>query len=781
MEAEEVLQGTVEKVIFLNETNGYTVARLKPDRLGRILSSLREGGDAATAGGALWEMERTGLVTIVGNLIGVSPGEILRCIGRWVVNQKFGLQFAVENYESVIPSTEEGLRKYLSSGLIPGIGEKYAERLVDRFGMETIDVIENDPERLREVPGLGKKRIAALRKGWGEQRQIRGVMIFLHSHGIGTSMALKIYKKYGNESIRVVQENPYALAIEVSGIGFVRADRIARTLGFSADSIERAQAGIVYVLEQAAVGEGHCYLPVRELVGKASELLGVEAGIVVDALERLLETRLVVLENVDQCREVQLTPGEQKGGRLARLIEEEELESPEHGVYLRSLLWPERDVAAKLTRMRSAASSMPPVKINRAIQWAQRTIGITLADEQREALRLALKEKVLVITGGPGTGKTTLINCISKIWMYKKIALFLGAPTGRAAKRMSELTGLDAATIHRMLEFSPKTGRFLRNEDNLLECDAIVLDEASMLDISLMSSLLRATPQNATLVLVGDVDQLPPVGPGNALKDIIRSHVIPAVRLTQIFRQARRSRIVINAHRVNAGLSPDLDAPPPGRGEESDFYFVECDTLSGALGAVKTLVAEKIPRKFGFDPIEDIQVLSPMHKGQVGVENLNFELQELLNPNGERIVFGGKSFRKKDKVMQIKNNYSKEIFNGDTGTIVEADDNQGTLTVCFGGKLVEYSRTDVEELVLAYAASVHKAQGCEYPAVVVPIVTQHYMLLQRNLLYTAISRGKRLVVLVGSRKAIGMAVNNDRVMKRYTNLQNRLRRLSPAS
>jgi len=779
MEAEEVLQGTVEKIVFLNEVNGYTVARLKPDRLGSLLTSLREGGEASVVGQALMDVQRTGLVTIVGNLIDVSPGEILRCIGRWVVNKRFGLQFAVENYESVVPSTEEGLRKYLSSGLIPGIGEKFASRLVDRFGMETIDVIENQPERLREVPGFGQKRIAALRKGWEEQRQVRQIMIFLHSHGIGTSIALKIYRKYGNDSIRAVQENPYALAIEVSGIGFIKADRIAQSLGFKVDSVERVQAGIVYVLEQAAMGEGHCYLPVRELVGRALDLLGVESPLFVDALERLFEARLLTLETIDQCTEIRPGRREQWAGSIAQLIEEEEDDLPEHAVYLRSLLWPERDVAAKLTSVRAAPSSMPPIKIDRAIAWAQKTIGITLADEQRDALRLALKEKVLVITGGPGTGKTTLINCISKIWQYKKIAFLLGAPTGRAAKRMSELTAVDARTIHRMLEFSPKTGRFLRDGDNLLECQAVIVDEASMLDISLMSSLLRAMPDDAVLILVGDVDQLPPVGPGNVLKDIIDCHVIPAVKLTQIFRQARRSRIVINAHRVNAGLPVDLD--PPGPDEETDFYFVECDTLSGVIGAIKVLMAERIPQKFGLDPIAGVQVLSPMHKGQVGVENLNFELQELLNPTGERIVFGGRSFRKRDKVMQIKNNYSKEIFNGDTGTIVGADENQGVLTVRFGDRIVEYSRRDVDELVLAYAASVHKAQGCEYPAVVVPMVTQHYMLLQRNLLYTAISRGKQLVVLVGSRKAIAMAINNDRVMKRYTNLENRLRNLALAS
>jgi len=776
MEAEEVLEGTVEKVVFLNEANGYTVARLKPDRLGLLLDSLQREGDASAAGRALMDLERTGLVTIVGNLIGISPGEMVRCTGRWVVNERFGLQFAVEECESVAPSTEEGLRKYLSSGLIPGIGEVFADRLVERFGMAAIEIIENQPERLRQIPGFGEKRVAALRKGWEEQRQVRQIMIFLHSHGIGTPLALKIYKRYGNDSIRVVQENPYALALEVSGIGFVTADRIARSLGFGLDSMERAEAGIVYVLEQAAVGEGHCYLPLRELAGRASELLGVGEEVVLQAFQRLLETRLVIVENIDLCKEVKVARGEEQTGGIAKLIEEEDDQAPEHSVYLRSLLWPERDVAAKLNRMKSSPSSMPPIKIDRAIRWAEQTIGITLSGEQRDAMRLALKEKVVVITGGPGTGKTTLINCISKIWQYKKIVFLLGAPTGRAAKRMAELTGLDSSTIHRMLEFSPKTGHFLRNEDNLLECDAVILDEASMLDISLMSSLLRAMPDDASLVLVGDVDQLPPVGPGNVLKDVIDSHVIPAVKLTEIFRQAQRSRIVTNAHRVNSGLMPDLD--PPDRDEETDFYFVECQTVSSVLGSIKTLVAERIPQKFGFHPIEGIQVLSPMHKGPVGVENLNFELQELLNPAGERIVFGTKSFRRGDKVMQVKNNYAKEVFNGDTGTVVEADERQGVLKVRFGERVVEYSRADVDELVLAYAASVHKAQGCEYPAVVIPMVTQHYMLLQRNLLYTAISRGKELVVLAGSRRAIEMAVNNDRVMKRYTNLENRLRTLA---
>ncbi len=776
MEDQEILQGTIEKVIFLNESNGYTVARLTPDSPGAVLASLRQKGEPSATAPAIMDLKRTGSVTIVGNLFGISEGEILRCVGRWVLNDRFGLQFAVEVYESVVPSTKDGLCRYLSSGMIPGIGKTFAKRLVDHFGMATIEIIENDPERLREVPGFGKKRIAALRDAWEEQRQVRRIMIFLHSYGIGTPLALKIYKRYGNDSVRVVQENPYVLALEISGIGFVKADRIAGNLGFSHDSLERAEAGIMYVLEQAAMGDGHCHLPLRELVDRASQLLEVETWVVVQALDRLLKTRLVILENIDQSREVRIEDVEAQGSSLAQLIEEEEADMPEHAVYSRSLLRAERDVAAKLTALRSDSSLMPPIKIDKAIKWAQETVGITLSTEQREALRLALKEKVLVITGGPGTGKTTLINCLSRIWAYKEVVFFLAAPTGRAAKRMSEITGQGASTIHRMLEFSPKTGRFVRDEGNPLKCDAIVLDESSMLDISLTSSLLRATPNQATLILVGDVDQLPSVGPGNVLKDIINSHVIPSMKLTEIFRQARRSRIVINAHRVNAGYSPDLD--PPENGEESDFYFIECHTQARVLDTVKTLVAERIPQKFGLDPIEEVQVLSPMHKGPVGVENLNIELQELLNPRGERIVFGGRSFRTNDKVMQIKNNYTKEVFNGDTGTIIEADEEAGVLRVSFGDKVVEYSRTDVDELVLAYAASVHKAQGSEYPAVVIPIVTQHYMLLQRNLLYTAISRGKQLVVLVGSRKAVGMAVNNDRVVQRYTNLENRLRNLT---
>jgi exodeoxyribonuclease V alpha subunit len=779
MEPDEVLQGTVEKVVFLNEANGYTVARLKPDSPNELFAVARQRGLASAIARSLIDMDRTGCVTIVGNLLGVSEGEILRCIGRWVVNEKFGGQFAVEGYESVVPSTEDGLRKYLSSGLIPGIGKAFADRLVDRFGMATVDVIEREPERLRGVPGFGQKRIAALRKGWDEQRQVRRIMIFLHSYGIGTPLALKIFNRYGNDSVRVVQEDPYRLALEVSGIGFIRADRIAQSLGFAPDSMERAEAGIAYVLEQAAMGEGHCYLPLRQLVGKAAELLKVDRWIAVQALERLLETRLSILENIDHCAEVQIERGTEQPTHLARLVEEEEDDAPEHAVYLRSLLWAERDAAAKLIRMKSSPSSMPPVKTERAIRWVQETVGITLSEEQKNAFRLALKEKVLVITGGPGTGKTTLIHCISEVWQFKKVEFLLAAPTGRAAKRMSELTGEDAKTIHRLLEFSPKTGHFLRNEGNLLECDAIILDEGSMLDISLMNSLLRATPDEATLIIVGDVDQLPPVGAGSVLKDIIESHVIPSVKLTEIFRQAKKSRIVINAHRVNAGLPPDLG--PPEASEATDFYFVECPTQAKVLSVVKTLVAERIPQKFGFDPIADVQVLSPMHKGLVGVENLNFELQELLNPSGDRIIFGGRSFRKNDKVMQVKNNYVKEVFNGDTGTIVEADETRGTLKVSFGERIVEYSRADVDELVLAYAASVHKAQGCEYPAVVIPLVTQHYMLLQRNLLYTAISRGKRLVVLVGSRAAIAIAVNNDRVMKRYTNLENRLRNLAVSS
>jgi exodeoxyribonuclease V alpha subunit len=776
MEAEDVIQGTVEKVIFLNESNGYTVAALKPDGLPAILESLRRRRDTHSSTRGLAELKQSSEATIVGTLAGISEGEVLRCVGRWVVNNRFGLQFQVEFYESVVPSTTEGLRKYLSSGVVPGIGKKFAKRLVDRFGMDLVDIIENDPERLREVHGFGTRRIAVLREAWEEQRQVRRIMMFLHSHGIGTLLALKIYKKYGNNSVAIVQANPYVLALEISGIGFIKADRIARSLGFQMDSLERAEAGIVYVLEQAAMGEGHCLLPVRELVRRAAELLEVDTWVVVQGLNRLLESRLAILENIDSCREVRTGDLEKQGSSVAQLIEQEDPDAPEHAVYSRSLLWAERDVAVKLTALKSAQSSMPPIKVEKAIHWAEQTVKITLSAEQREALRLALKEKVLVITGGPGTGKTTLINCLSEIWGYKNVKFFLAAPTGRAAKRMSEVTGRDASTIHRMLEFSPKGGRFLKDENDPLECDAIVLDESSMLDISLTSSLLRALPDEATLILVGDVDQLPSVGPGNVLRDIIASHVIPSVRLTEIFRQARRSRIVINAHRVNAGYMPDLE--PPENGEESDFYFIEHETQAKVLSTIKTLVAERIPRKFEFDRINDIQVLSPMHKGPVGVENLNIELQELLNPMGQKIIFGGRSFRTDDKVMQIKNNYTKEVFNGDTGTIIEAEEEAGVLRVSFGDKEVTYTKTDVDELVLAYAASVHKAQGSEYPAVVVPMVTQHYMLLQRNLLYTAISRGKKLVVLVGSRKAVGLAVSNNRVAKRYTNLETRLRNLA---
>jgi exodeoxyribonuclease V alpha subunit len=776
MEAEDILQGTIQKVVFLNETNGYTVARLKPDSPRKVFAALRDRAGTSAVAHGLMDLEENGYVTIVGNLLGISQGEILRCIGGWVANERFGLQFEVKNYESVVPSTEDGLRRYLSSGLIPGIGKAFADRLVDRFGTETISIIENEPGKLREVPGFGKKRIAALREGWEEQRHVRQLMVFFYSHGIGASLALKIYKRYGNDAVRIVQENPYVLALEISGIGFFKADGIAQSLGFSVDSIERAQAGIMYVLERSGMNEGHCCLPLSELVMKTLDLLEVDRLVMIRALQRLLKARLVFLESFDRSSEVEIEEGDTGVYRLGLLVEEEEENAPEYAVYLRALLWAERDVAAKLISMKSGPSSMRPIKIDQAIRWAEKTTGITLSEEQRNALGLALQEKILVITGGPGTGKTTLINCISKIWEYKRAVFLLAAPTGRAAKRMSEVTGQEASTVHRLLEFSPKTGRFLRDENTPLECDAIILDESSMLDISLMSSLLRATPDTATLILVGDVDQLPSVGPGNVLKDVIDSHVIPAVRLTEIFRQAQRSRIVMNAHRINSGKWPELD--PPVSGEETDFYFIECGTQSKVLSTMKALVAERIPRRFGFDPVADVQVLAPMHKGLVGVENLNLEFQKLLNPRGESIIFGGRSFRKNDKVMQVKNDYSKEIFNGETGVITEADDKEGILRVSFGKRLVEYSRTEVDELVLAYAASVHKAQGCEYPAVVVPVVTQHYMLLQRNLLYTAISRGKDLVVLVGSQKALAIAIKNDRVMRRYTNLENRLRNLA---
>jgi exodeoxyribonuclease V alpha subunit len=603
-------------------------------------------------------------------------------------------------------------------------------------------VIEKDPDRLLEVEGIGPIRSERIARAWEEQKEIREVMIFLQGQGISSTYAVKIYKAYGDKSISIVKENPYRLTLDISGIGFKTADKIARNMGIDPASPMRAEAGVINVLS-GFVDEGHVYFPYEELEQKAAELLEIDRTIIETALGNLKEQRRVVVEDHPDKRAVYLTP----------------------------LYVAEVNAASRLKVLLGSAKQLLNIDTEKAIEWVQKVDRIQLADMQKEAIRKAIAGKVLVITGGPGTGKTTLVNSLIKIMEKVGQRITLASPTGRAAKRLSEVTGHEAKTIHRMLEFSPKEGGFKRNEDNPLDADLVVIDEVSMVDILLMNQLLKAIPPGATLMLVGDSDQLPSVGPGNVLQDIISSSNVETIRLTDIFRQAKESLIVVNAHRINEGEFPQLEAQP---GQIKDFYFVNRDDPQKTLEVIKELCKNRLPQALHLDPLEDIQVMSPMHRGIVGVANLNTELQNLFNPDGKTVAGGGRVFRVSDKVMQIKNNYEKETFNGDIGKLVGVDLEEQKATVKFEDRVVEYEWSELDELVLAYAVSIHKSQGSEYPAVVIPLLAQHYIMLQRNLLYTAITRAKQMVIIVGSKRALAIAIKNAKVQHRYTGLSERL-------
>ena len=715
----KTLEGILERVTYVNEENAWSVVKL--DVPGK-----------------------KDLVTVVGNLLGVQPGENLRLRGIWTVDRKYGEQFKADGYVTVKPATLVGIEKYLGSGLVRGVGKVMAGRLVEQFGLSTLEVIEQAPQRLREVDGIGPVRSGRIAKAWVEQKQIKDVMVFLQSHGVSTTFAIKIYKRYQDRSIAVVKENPYRLAVDIFGIGFKTADKIAGHLGISPSSPERAQAGVLHVLSELS-NDGHVFYPRPKLVEAAAALLEIDRVIIEQAVGVLAEADHVVVTPI--------LDGDGPGPDGV-------------AVYLSSLHRAESG-AAELGR-NLLRSPVRPITIDteRAITWFEERQKISLAPEQREAIRQAITSKFLVITGGPGTGKTTLVNGIIQILEKKGRRILLAAPTGRAAKRMTETTGREAKTLHRLLEFDPKTMGFLRDRQRPLEADLVIVDEASMVDTVLAYNLLKAVPPSAQLVLVGDVDQLPSVGPGNVLQDIIRSSAADVVRLQHIFRQAEASLIVVNAHRVNHGEMPRL--PPPGAA--ADFFFVEKEEPEDALQAVKLLVKERIPEKFRFDPVSDVQVLTPMHRGLLGAASLNAELQALLNPEGASVVHGSRLFRVGDKVMQIRNNYDLEVFNGDIGLIEALDEVERTVSVQFDGRVVTYEAADLDELVLAYACSIHKSQGSEYPCVVIPIHTQHYVMLQRNLLYTGITRARRLVVLVGTKRALAIAVKNDKTEARFTQL-----------
>jgi exodeoxyribonuclease V alpha subunit len=729
--ADATLEGVLESVTFANEDTGWSVVRLEV-----------EG--------------RRAPVVAVGLLPGVRPGECLRLTGRWETDRRFGEQFKVASCIPVAPATVVGIERYLASGLIRGVGKVMAARLVQRFGLATMEVVEREPERLEQVEGIGPARRALITEAFREQRAVREVMLFLQSHGVATAHAHRIWRQYGDAAIAVVRANPYQLAEEVFGIGFRTADTIARSLGLPTQAPQRLEAGLVHALVEAA-DAGNVYLPRGALVLKAVELLQVAPEPLETAIDELDRRGLVRAEPL---------PGNEEGG------------APAQPIYLAHLYAAETAAAALLLSILAAGSAGASRDVEAELAAFESEWGIALAAPQREAVARALTGHALVITGGPGTGKTTIINAIVRILERTGERILLCAPTGRAAKRMEETTGRPARTIHRLLEYNPRRNEFDRNGARRLDADLIVVDEMSMVDLPLFCQLLKAVPAGCRLILVGDVDQLPSVGPGSVLRDLIRSRAIDTAALTEIFRQAGESRIVVNAHRVNSGQLPQgaEDAAPGGPllAPGSDFHFIVREEPAAILEALKALVAREIPRALGLDPFEGVQVLTPMHKGELGSVNLNAELQALLNPRGEQVGRAGRSFRAGDKVMQIRNNYELEVFNGDLGRIAEADPVAQEVTVLFDGRPVVYTYADLDELVLGYACSIHKSQGSEYPAVVIPLHTQHYVLLQRNLLYTGITRGRRLVAIVGSRKAAAIAVRNNRVRERHTRLAERL-------
>ncbi|MGB2928668.1 MAG: ATP-dependent RecD-like DNA helicase [Desulfobacterales bacterium] len=718
------LSGQIERITYTNDETGFTIARVKV-------------------------YGQKDLVTVVGHLISAAPGEILNMRGEWVNHPRFGEQFKVVESKTTVPATAYGIRKYLGSGLIKGLGPVMAGRIVKKFGEQTLDVIENEIQKLSRVNGIGKKRIAMIQKAWNEQKEIRDVMLFLQSHGISSGYATKIFKQYGNRSIAVVTDNPYRLATDIFGIGFVIADRIALKMGFPEDSHLRVEAGILYVLNQLS-DEGHVFYPYEPLIKKSQEILGVGKDVVVKALGHIAGERKIIVEDINKSIE--------------------EFKKNNKAVYLTKFHLCETSISERLKTLLTSPKSIRHVASEKAIDWVQKQLNITLAEKQIGAIQSALTNKIMIITGGPGTGKTTIINTVLKIFSRLNVRTLLAAPTGRAAKRMSETTGHGAKTIHRLLEFSFIKGGFQKNQENPLICDLLILDEASMIDTILMHHLLKAVPSFATVILVGDVNQLPSVGAGNVLNDIITSGAVPVVELNEIFRQAKASRIIVNAHKINNGILPSFENHVPN----NDFYFIRQEDPQKVLEIILELTKTRIPQRFGFDAVDDIQVLTPMHKGVVGAENLNMELQKTLNPVQDGIIRGNRSFRVNDKVMQIKNNYDKEVFNGDIGRITGIRPEEYQVTVTFDGRDVAYEFSDLDEIVLAYAVSVHKSQGSEYPAVVIPILTQHYILLQRNLIYTAITRGRDLVVMVGTRKALAMGINNDKTQKRHTLLRHRL-------
>lgn len=707
------VSGVLDRIVFVNEENGFNVVKIQDSYSKQVFCA-------------------------VGNFIGLQTGENLKLFGNWVNDSKYGKQFKVKSYQIITPNTIIGIEKYLGSGLIPGIGPVIAKRIVNVFGLNSLDVIDNSPDSLSEVEGIGVSRIDWIKKAWQKQKKIRNVMVFLHENGVSTSFAVKIYKIYENDAIQIIKKDPYCLARDIFGIGFKTADTIAQKMGIPATSILRVKSGVLHFLKELS-NDGHVCYPTKEYIEFISRNLGVEAGVVVSSIEELVGSNDVVLYKDTRGNEF---------------------------LYLRYLYLAENYVASRLKELIGGWIKPINLNVDQVISKIELSFNMSFDAIQKDAIRRVIQKKVVLITGGPGTGKTTIIKGILEIMSIKKYKTLMCAPTGRAAKRITETTGVEAKTIHRLLEYNPHTNYFERNDSNNLACDVLIVDEFSMIDIVLFFNLLNALPPDARLVMVGDADQLPSVGPGNVLRDLIDSKNIDVVHLKHIFRQSHASQIIENAYSVNSGIFPSQHG--------KDFFFLEQNDPLDIVSTIKNILVQLIPQKTGMDPINDVQILSPMHRGILGVSNLNFELQTLLNPTGDYITKYGQMLRQGDKVMQIKNNYDLDVFNGDIGRIVDVNVVDQRVSVSYDSKIVNYEQGSLDEIVLAYACSVHKSQGSEYPIVIIPIHTQHYMMLKRNLLYTAITRGKKMVILVGTRKAVSMAVANNSLRIRFSNLVDKL-------
>ena len=709
----EYLSGTIERITYHNADNGFCVIRVK----------VKGHKD---------------LVTVTGNVPSVSAGEYIKCSGIWHNDRNHGKQFKADFLKSVPPDTLEGIEKYLGSGLIKGIGPHFAKKLVIVFREKVFEILEHQPDLLSTIEGIGKIRAKSIRTNWQDQKIIREIMVFLQSHGVGTTRATRIYKTYGDKAIEIVSKNPYQLAKDIRGIGFISADTIAGNLGIAKDSLDRARAGVSHVLLEAT-SQGHCGLPKETLIENSQKLLDIEKNLIEAAILEEIKQQGLTLDYLDQ----ELT------------------------IFLTSYYIYEKQIAQILLKLVKLPILLDNCDVAESITKVETDLNIQLASNQKEAIKIASQNRIMVITGGPGTGKTTLVKSLLKVISTQKLKIKLCAPTGRAAKRLSESTGYEATTIHRLLEIDPFSGGFKRDEKNPLFCDYLVVDESSMVDIPLFYSLIKALPPHASLLLVGDVDQLPSVGAGQALKDIIESGVIPTVHLTEIFRQAADSDIILNAHRVNKGLIPNL-TPKEG----SDFYFVEAEPGDDIINKIITMVKDRIPKRFNLNPIQDIQLLCPMQRGGAGARSLNIELQKVLNPNHTNgIVKFGQIFAVGDKIMQTENNYDKEVYNGDIGIIKAINEQDQEIIINFYNRDVNYDYTDLDQITLAYATTIHKSQGSEYPAVIIPITMQSYMMLRRNLIYTAITRGKKLVVIIGQKKALAMAVKDTTSSHRYSKLR----------